>query len=218
MVMTHTTPPPNPNPRSHPTHPTSQGVDINVGAASVSAAIVQATASNTEKLKQLYTELGCVCCFVLLFLLMYASLLYRCTAFVSVGHLHMVYPFSAHRIFSLTHTRKYKHNHQPKSHKHQQSKTRDLGDVAQALRVKQRLLVQPKPLTIRAVYQTIVDMSKMKGASVLSWLWHCVVGFGAGRKSEGSDRREIDSPLTRLDAQNPNPPRQGKAARAGSAT
>ena len=40
---------------------------------------------------------------------------------------------------------------------------RDLGDVAQALRVKQRLLVAPKPLTVRAVYQTIVDMSRMKG-------------------------------------------------------
>jgi hypothetical protein len=35
-------------------------VDINVGAASVSAAIVQATASNAERLKQLYTEYGCV--------------------------------------------------------------------------------------------------------------------------------------------------------------
>ena len=35
-----------------------QGVDINVGSASVSAAIVQATASNAEKLKALYTEYG----------------------------------------------------------------------------------------------------------------------------------------------------------------
>lgn len=45
---------------------------------------------------------------------------------------------------------------------------RDLGDVAQALRVKQRLLVKPKPLAIRDVYRTIVDMSKMKGACGLS--------------------------------------------------
>lgn len=40
---------------------------------------------------------------------------------------------------------------------------RDLGDVAQALRVRQRMLVPPSPLSIRGVYRTIVDMANMKG-------------------------------------------------------
>ncbi len=42
--------------------------------------------------------------------------------------------------------------------------------MAQALRVKQRLLVQPKPLAIREVYKTIVDMGGMKGGWVLIYV------------------------------------------------
>lgn len=35
-----------------------EGVDINVGGSTVSAAVVQATGTSAEKMKQLYTELG----------------------------------------------------------------------------------------------------------------------------------------------------------------
>ena len=60
--------------------------------------------------------------------------------------------------------------------------------MAQALRVKQRLLVQPKPLTVRAVYQTIMDMSRMKGSWVAydgrGWyIWGAC--FTAGRTEDG---------------------------------
>ena len=35
-----------------------EGIDINVGASTVSAAVVQATGTSADKLKQLYTEMG----------------------------------------------------------------------------------------------------------------------------------------------------------------
>ena len=39
----------------------------------------------------------------------------------------------------------------------------DLGDVAQVMRCKQKLLVAPEPLTVQKVYRTIIDLSKEKG-------------------------------------------------------
>jgi DNA ligase-1 len=42
-------------------------------------------------------------------------------------------------------------------------KTGDLGDVAMELRVKQRTLFQPKPLTVSGVYATLRKIAKLSG-------------------------------------------------------
>ena len=48
--------------------------------------------------------------------------------------------------------------------------------MAQALRVRQRTLLAPKPLAIREVDQAIIDMAKMTGVCVCLCVCVCVLG------------------------------------------
>jgi hypothetical protein len=76
--------------------------------------------------------------------------------------------------------------------------------VAQALRVKQRLLVKPKALTIRDVYRTVIDMSKMKGVDNIHVCDVCV-------------HLHVHANFTQTTHPVPHTP-QARAARAASAT
>jgi hypothetical protein len=42
--------------------------------------------------------------------------------------------------------------------------------VAQAVKSKQKLLLAPEPLTLQGVFQSILDMSKLKGTSIHAFL------------------------------------------------